>query len=107
MQGRADLKQRKKLLQAKQSINASCEQIMMNLDDALIFRPLFDEMLNTIAMLGEMPEPSLQTLLDTEITQCLSTLRDICFVILEFIKNAEARQIIRFVSELIIKWKPK
>ena len=44
---------------------------------------------------------------DTEITNCLQTLRDLCFVILEFIKNDEARQIIRFVSELIGKWKAK
>lgn len=65
MQGRADLKQRKKLLQARQSINVNCEQIMMNLDDALIFRPLFDEILSTVAMLGDMPEPTIQALVDT------------------------------------------
>lgn len=42
---------------------------------------------------------------ESEITNCLLTLRDLCFVILEFIKNDEAKQIIRFVSELIGKWK--
>jgi hypothetical protein len=32
---------------------------MLNLDDALIFRPLFEEILSTVAMLRDMPEPSL------------------------------------------------
>jgi hypothetical protein len=80
---------------------------MMNLDDALIFRPLFEEILSTVALLGDMPDPTIQALVDTQITQCLQTLRDLCFVILEFIKNEEARQIIRFVSELINKWRSK
>lgn len=107
MKGRLELKQRKKLLCAKKNITINCEKIISNLDDTLIFKPLFEELLNTIAMLRDMPEPTFLTLLDTEILQSLQTLRDLCFVILEFIKNDEARQIIRFVGELMEIWKPK
>lgn len=79
----------------------------MNLDDALLFRPLFEELLTTLTQLRSMEIPSLESLCETQITLTLLNLRDLCFVVLEFIKNEEARQIIRFISELIATWKAK
>ena len=73
----------------------------------MIFRPLFEEILTTLAKLGEIAEPSLQLVVETNIMQTLQNLRDLCFVTLEFIKNDEARQIIHLVGELFVKWKSK
>lgn len=58
-------------------------------------------------MIREMEVPSVNSIVEVPIITTLLNLRDLCFVILEFIKNDEARQIIRFVSEVILKWKNK
>lgn len=63
----------------------------MNLDDSLVFRPLFQELLDTVSLIRGLPEPSLETLIESNIVQALANTRDLCFVILEFIKNDEAR----------------
>jgi len=107
MKGRHELKQRRQLIKARISLAAAGEQIALNLDDSMIFMPLFQELLDTVAFLRFMPEPSLQTLSESGIVLVLANLRDLCFVILEFIKNDEARQVIRYVSELLYKWKTK
>ena len=107
MRARLELKQRKKFLQARQTIIHACDQIIINLDDSLVFRPLFEEIQTTLYALSELAVPSLQIMVETNIMQTLQNLRDFCFVTLEFIKNDEARQIVRLVSELFSKWKSK
>lgn len=91
VKGRQELKQRRLLTKANISITAACEQIAMNLDDSLVFRPLFQELLDTVSLIRGMPELSLETLIESNIVQALANTRDLCFVILEFIKNDEAR----------------
>ena len=79
----------------------------MNLDDSLIYKPLLEELMVTLMTMRTMECPSLESLSETHITQTLLNLRDLCIVVLEFIKNEEARQIIGQVSALISKWKTK
>ena len=80
---------------------------MLNLDDKVIFIPLFEELISTIKKLLSLKILSLQSLSDSIIMPTLYYLRDLSFVVLEFIRNEVAREVIKLVSELIANWKVK
>lgn len=80
---------------------------MLNLDDKVILIPLFEELISTIKKLLSLKILSLQSLSDSIIMPTLYYLRDLSFVVLEFIRNEVAREVIKLVSELIANWKVK
>lgn len=73
----------------------------------MIFIPLFEELISTIKKLLSLKILSLQSLSDSIIMPTLYYLRDLSFVVLEFIRNEVAREVIKLVSELIANWKVK
>ena len=67
---------------------------MQNLDDAIVFKPMFEEIIGNLQILADLEVMSIQSLSESEIIPSLHYLRDLCYVVLEFIKNEEAREII-------------
>jgi hypothetical protein len=105
--GRSEMIARRSILANRVTILSASERIIANLDCSAVFKPLFREIITAVKEIKQTESVSMDSLKDVDILSTLFYLRDLCFVILEFINNEEARQIIHLACELMSSWKIK